>query len=202
VAEFLAAHPAVDVVFGDVVMIAPDGSYLRHRKMQTPLPLHTRLCHLSTLSCATFFRRRLFFEQGFEFDSRWQTAGDAEWMLRLLGKGVRMAVLGRFTSAFTCTGSNLGAGAAAGEERRRLAGGAPLWARAFKPAIILHHRLRRWRGGMYSQAPFAYEVYTRRSLGRRERFEVEQPEFRPSAEGSVAAQRQPDAAASEGKCTH
>ena len=58
VAGFFEQHPEIDVLFGDVVMVDTEGRYLYHRKMQTPLKYHTWTCHLSTLSCAMFFRRR------------------------------------------------------------------------------------------------------------------------------------------------
>src|SRR5690348_11497110 len=62
VAEFFERHPDIDVLFGDIVMIDSAGKYLYHRKVQTPLKYHTWTCHLSTLSCSMFFRRRLVFE--------------------------------------------------------------------------------------------------------------------------------------------
>src|SRR5262249_31419928 len=98
--EFFARHPEIDVVFGDVVMVNPQGDYLSHRKMQTPLLYHTWTCHLSTLTCAMFFRRRVIEERGFWFDTKWRDSGDSEWMVRLLRAGVKMGVLRRFTSAF------------------------------------------------------------------------------------------------------
>src|SRR5712671_6013241 len=62
VEEFFRTHPQVDVLFGDIVFVNARGAYIGHRKVQTPLLYHTWTCHLSTLSCATFFRRRIVFE--------------------------------------------------------------------------------------------------------------------------------------------
>ncbi len=95
VKTFFQAHPEVDVVFGDVVMVDADGRYLCHRKVQTPLKWHTWVCHLSTLSCATFIRRRLVDGGRFPFDPTYRCGGDGEWMLRLLQASVRMAPLRR-----------------------------------------------------------------------------------------------------------
>jgi len=178
VAAFFERHPETDVLFGDVVMIGPEGQYLYHRKMQVPLKYHTWTCHLSTLSCATFFRRRIVFDYGQLFDPRLRDVGDGEWMLRLLERGVTMAALGRFTSAFTRTGANMSTGPNARREAHELFRSAPWVARAVKPVTILQHRLRRWLGGMYAQEPFAYEVFTPASPARRQRFEVNRPTFR------------------------
>src|SRR5207244_10375393 len=107
VGGFFEKHPAVDVLFGDVIIVDAAGGYLYHRKMQTPLKYHTWTCHLSTLSCATFFRRRIVFEYGFAFDPVLRDVGDGEWMVRLLQPGFRKDVLGQFTSVFTCHGANI-----------------------------------------------------------------------------------------------
>ncbi len=178
VAAFFEQHPQVDVLFGDVVMVDTEGRYLYHRKMQPPLKYHTWTSHLSTLSCAMFFRRRIVSDYGLLFDPRLRDVGDGEWMVRLMQRGVKMAALGQFTSAFTYTGANMSVGPNARREARELRQSAPPWARALKPLFVLQHRLRRFFGGMYWQPPFAYEIYTLARPDRRERFEVKQPTFR------------------------
>src|ERR1051325_1572448 len=82
VEEYFKEHPAVDVLFGDVVLTDAQGGYLAHRKMLPPRLYHTWVCQLSTLSCGMFFRRRVVKEQGLLFDPALRDAGDAEWMLR------------------------------------------------------------------------------------------------------------------------
>ncbi len=179
VASYFEQHPQTDVLFGDVVMVDTEGRYLYHRKMQTPLKYHTWTCHLSTLSCAMFFRRRIVSDYGQVFDPRLRDVGDGEWIVRLLRRGVQMAALRQFTSVFTCTGSNMSRGENARREARELRSSAPWWARQLGPMLILQHRLRRLLGGMYSQQPFAYEIYTLASPDRRQRYEVQHPAFRP-----------------------
>lgn len=172
---FFRSRTDIDVLFGDVIMTGSDGEYLAHRKMQVPLKYHTWTCHLSTLSCAMFFRRRLLFERGFWFNPELRDGGDGEWMVRLLRAGVAMATLGEFTSVFTQTGANMSAAPNALRENHRLFKTAPAWARAAKPLFILQHRLRRLLGGMYQQGPFSYEIYTRNFPEARQCFSVERP---------------------------
>src|SRR5438309_2226871 len=81
VEEFFKNNPRVDMVFGDVIMVDADGRYLCHRKTQPPLLYHTWTCHLSTLSCAMFFRRRVIEPRGFFFNTEYQCGGDGEWMV-------------------------------------------------------------------------------------------------------------------------
>ncbi|HWX18519.1 MAG TPA: glycosyltransferase family 2 protein [Candidatus Binatia bacterium] len=177
VEAFFEQHPQVDVLFGDVVMVDQTGQYLSHRKMQVPLLYHTWTCHLSTLSCAMFFRRRVVFDYACFFDTRWRDVGDGEWMVRLLQRKVKMAALGQFTSAFTQTGANMSAGGNARRENLELLQTAPRWAQRLRPVFILHHRLRRLLGGMYLQRPFAYDIYTPASPDQRKRHYVEKPVF-------------------------
>ena len=181
VENFFQSHPDVDIVFGDVVMVDANGNYLYHRKMQTPLLYHTWTCHLSTLSCGMFFRRRLISEMNLFFDPQWRDVGDGEWMVRALQKKIRMKALGNFTSTFTQTGANMSAGPNALRENQRLCETAPAWARHAKPLLILHHRLRRWFSGMYQQKPFTFEIYTTASPQKRVAHFVGQPAFRPRA---------------------
>ncbi len=177
-AGFFDAHPGVDVVFGHLILAGSEGQYLSHRKVQTPRLRHTWVSHLSTLSCAMFFRRSLVSERGLRFDPRWRAGGDAEWMVRLLKSRIRMGVLDCFTSVFTHTEANLSASEQAREENAALRASAPFFTRKLKPLIVLHHRLRRLFGGMYRQPPFHYDIYTVASPRKRARFEVQRPSFR------------------------
>ena len=178
VIEFFKANPRVDVLFGDTVFVDGQCEYAGHRKTQVPLLYHTWTCHLSTLSCGIFFRRRVVIDTGEFFDPRLRDGGDGEWMVRLLRRRVPMAALGRFTSAFALTGSNMSLGANARREADELHGTSPLWARLARPILIGHHRLRRLAGGMYSQKPFSFALYTPNSPTHRLTREVSQPWLR------------------------
>jgi glycosyltransferase involved in cell wall biosynthesis len=175
VVDFFGKHPEVDAVFGDVIMVDAKGQYLRHRKMQTPLLYHTWTCHLSTLSCGTFFRRRLVSDEKSLFNPELRDVGDGEWMVRMLQRRVKMVALREFTSVFTCTGANMSAGSNAKRENRALLETAPLLAQKLRSVLILHHRIRRFLGGMYFQKPFGYEIFTLKSPNQRQRFRVSQP---------------------------
>jgi glycosyltransferase involved in cell wall biosynthesis len=178
VETFFRAHPAVDVLFGDFVIVDHALNYLFHRKVQVPLRLHTWVAQLSTGTCATFFRRRLLDDPTLYFDADLRDVGDADWVLRLLKKRIPMAALGRFTSAFMMTGQNMSTKPNAIRETQALRASAPLVARTFKPLLVAHHRLRRLTGGMYFQRPFSYRVYTPDSPRERVEFEATRPRFR------------------------
>lgn len=178
VAGFFAQNAEVDFLFGDVVVVDEDGNYLCSRQVLPPRPLHTRVCHLGTLSCAMFFRRRVLDEHSLWFDAHWRSAGDAEWMLRALERGLKMAVVRRYLSVFTQTKTNLTLSATTREEARRLFETAPQWAQLGRPLIRLHHRLRRLAHGLYRPGPFSYALYTHASPRQRVERAVARPTFR------------------------
>lgn len=177
VSDLFERNPAVDVLFADSVVVDRSARYLFHRKVLVPRLGHTWTAHLSTMTCSTFFRRRVV-EGGELFDPRWRNVGDAEWILQLLRRRMNMAVLRRFTSVFTMTGSNLGASDEAHRERIALASLAPLRMRAMKPLYIVHHRLCRLAAGLYSQPPFSYSAFTREDPSARRTFAASRPTAR------------------------
>jgi glycosyltransferase involved in cell wall biosynthesis len=171
------ANPETDVLFCDAVVVDSQGKYLWHRKTLRPLPWHTSICPLSVLTCATFFRRSVV-ERGLLFDPRWHYVGDSAWVKRLLHERINMSVLRRFTSAFTHTGCNLSLNPEAQIETTAFCQEAPSWLRALRPAVLLHHRLRRWMGGIYSQQPFGFALYTQANPRDRKAQHVPRPKFR------------------------
>jgi glycosyltransferase involved in cell wall biosynthesis len=178
VEEFFHVHPEVEMVFGDAVIVNTDGEYLFHRKMLRPLLWHTWTCQLSTLTCGTFFRRSVIEKRAVFFDPRWRIISDADWMRRLIQERVVMAVLRRFTSVFTHTGQNLSTDKKAQAELRAFRATAPSASRALRPIVVAHHRARRWLGGVYSQVPFDFSLYTPGQPDRRVVKHVERPTSR------------------------
>ena len=177
VKEFFGAHPEVEVVFADAVVVGPGGQFVAYRKVVTPSRRHVQVCHLPTLTCATFFRHSSLERHELFFDSQWRDLGDAAWVLRMLEKGVRVAVLRRYTSAFTRTGQNMNFLPNAIREKAALRAAAPMWARALAPLWAARHRLAKWRHGCYHQSPFEYAIYTQVHPDQRTAFEVDRPTF-------------------------
>ena len=92
VAAWFAAHPDKDLLFGDVVLVAPDGIPLSYRQAVTPLPDHIRHCFLTTYSAATSVRRRVI-DEGHWLDTNYRAIADAVWIEELLEAGYRPGVL-------------------------------------------------------------------------------------------------------------
>ena len=176
VAAHFAAHPELDILFGDAIVVLEDGQYLCDRKALTPHRNHTLVSHnLSFLTCALFFRRRVLERDALYFDPKFRASGDADWALRALEKRLRMAVLPKFVSTFAETGDNLCCHPQALQEIREMFRTAPAWARLFRTFVVAHFWLRRFLRGGYTQAPYDYSIYTQSSLAQRKTFHVSRP---------------------------
>jgi glycosyltransferase involved in cell wall biosynthesis len=176
VAKYFENHPEVEVVFGDGIVVGPDGSYLCHRRALLPGRAHTMVSgNLAIMSCAAFFRRKVVQERNLYFDTSYRDDGDAYWVLSLVEKGVPMGLLRAFTSVFTNTGDNMNMKPNAQRERRERFEKAPAWARVMRKGIVVQHRLRKLVAGHYSQRPFEYAAYTQESPGARVVFQATKP---------------------------
>jgi glycosyltransferase involved in cell wall biosynthesis len=163
VREFFETHPATEVLFGDAILIGADGELLSYRRAVRPRRSHIRFVHLNTLSCAMFFRRKVFEEH--PFDPQWKAIGDSVWVDGLLAAGRNMAILREPLATFAFTGENLSATGRAAEEARRWQGAD--WRRHITPIISFAQRLEKWRAGAYRKRDLTVELYTPESGDRR-----------------------------------
>ncbi len=176
---FFEQNPSIELLFGDVIIVNPAGEYLCHRKSMIPLKAHSMVSNnLSTLTCATFFRKSLLEKRGLFFNAQLRDLGDADWAVRCVDQKVPMALLHGFTSTFTDTGENMNLKPNARKEQRALFDSAPAWARKMHKAVIAHHRMRKWLTSGYTQPPFEYSIFTASSSSTRKTFRVEQPTAR------------------------
>jgi hypothetical protein len=123
VADYFRQHPETEVLFADAFVVNPPGDYNCSRQVLVPLLYHSWICHLGTLSCATFFRRDLIKERGFTLDTRWKSVGDADLIVRLLRARVNIHVLRAYLSVFVDTGENLSLRPIALREMARIGAG-------------------------------------------------------------------------------
>ena len=177
VGDFFSAHPEVDAVLPDTVIVDQDGNYVSHRYSLVPLRNH--IWHrFPVLTCALFVRRRVVVETGIWLDTQWRDLGDVFWVMEMVNRGVRMAELRRFTSVFTETGDNMNFKPNAVREKQVKWEIMPQWIKRLAPAFLLYHKLRLLRSGMFFQRPFDYALYTRQSPGSRVTHSVKKPTAR------------------------
>jgi glycosyltransferase involved in cell wall biosynthesis len=176
VVDFFGEHPNIDLVFGDVLLVTPDGNLIAYRKGYPLRWYYVASSHLYVFSCALFFRREIF-DSGLRFDKTYKSIGDRDLVVRALRQGVRVAHLKRYLSVFTMTGSNLSANTMSKSERQRYAKSLPFWLKALRIPINMLRLVEKSLHGAYRQEmPISYRIYTD-DLTERTRFEYSDGSF-------------------------
>ena len=83
VQDFFMKNASIDILFGNTLIIRPDGQLLAYRKCFTPRWQYIWGSYMYLHSSSMFIRRKVF-ESGFLFDTDWKTIGDADFVIRVL----------------------------------------------------------------------------------------------------------------------
>jgi glycosyltransferase involved in cell wall biosynthesis len=167
--DFFKQNPKVDVLFGDAILADAALQPLAYRRVVTPQRWHTLLRPLGVLTCSTFFRRKVV-DDGVLFDPSWKIVGDKAWVVDLLDRGYRIAVLNEPLAVFAFTGANLSHLKASAEERRRWEQNFSTGFRLLRPLAHLHHAWRKWRAGAYYSFTEDLRYYRRENPSQRTGF--------------------------------
>jgi len=183
VADFFRQNPQVDILFGDALLIRPDGGLIAYRKGYRPRWSFIAASHLYVLSCTMFFRKRIV-TQGFAFDTAYRAVGDMDFVIRLLKSGFKARHVKKYFSAFTMTGNNLSTDARAIEEQGLLFEAAPVWVKRGKLILnVLRFGAKFLSGAYFQGGPIGYDVYTNDNMQMQEgvlrtHFDVVRASFR------------------------
>jgi len=175
---YFSRHPEVDLLFGDALVIRPDGSLIAFRKGFMPLLPVILSGPLYLFTAAMFVRRRVI-EAGEVYDASYRNVGDVEFVTRLLRRGYTVKHVRRYLSAFTMTGANLGTYADRSLEVRRARALGPWWTRRLRPFWRLVGWGVKLSTGAYAQgSPITYDVYATDDAQARTHFVVEHASWR------------------------
>lgn len=161
VADYFSAHPTVDILCGDALVLDENGALMTYWKS---LPLRRAYLHVGTLynlTCAIFLRARVF-AKGTRFDQQLKAVADLVLMDRLLEQGAKSACLSRYLSAYTYASENISNQQHAVEERLAYFRSQSLGKRMIlNPLMRLCRAGERFLRGIRREAfPLTYEVYT------------------------------------------
>lgn len=161
VADYFSAHPTVDILCGDALVLDENGALMTYWKS---LPLRRAYLHVGTLynlTCAIFLRARVF-AKGTRFDQQLKAVADLVLMDRLLEQGAKSACLSRYLSAYTYASENISNQQHAVEERLAYFRSQSLGKRMIlNPLMRLCRAGERFLRGTRREAfPLTYEVYT------------------------------------------
>src|SRR5438105_1481816 len=159
VEEFFRRNPQTDVVFADTLILDKEGQFICCRKSLVPWK-NVMWVFNPVISSSIFIHRRVLDQHGLFFDTKWRDLGDKVWTIEFVKRRLKMAVLRRYTSAFTDTGENMNLKPNAIRERQEVMQLAPNWVKRFRPPLLQLHRLRALFSGLYHEKPLKYSVYT------------------------------------------
>jgi glycosyltransferase involved in cell wall biosynthesis len=160
VENYFKQNTGVDIIFGDLLLIRPDGSLVAFRKGYQPRWYYILTSHLYVLTCTMFFRRKII-EDGNYFDINYKAVGDAEFVSRVLRTGYKAKHIKRYMAAFSVTGKNMSVDERSIEERKRLSLLAPFIVRKAKLFLNVLRFTEKFFSGAYFQGkPIEYSVYT------------------------------------------
>jgi glycosyltransferase involved in cell wall biosynthesis len=174
VAGFFEANPKIEIALAGSIVVNGAGKYICHRHQMVPHPQGVWF-RFPILTSSIFIRRKVIFERGIFFDTRWRDLGDFHWVLALMKNKVPMKVCDSFTSVFADTGENMNLKPNAIREKAETDAMIPALVRTLKPMWILQHRLRRVAAGHFNLKPTSYSIYTSESPERRVTFEISKP---------------------------
>lgn len=177
--RYFDKHPEVDVLFGDGLIVRPDGSLISYRKTVRPLWPVLLLPPLYVPTPTTFFRRKLI-DNGVLYDDSYKDIADMVRIVRLVKHGYRLAHMRQYLSIFTITGKNRSVTVPTIDaEIKRFLEDVPWWVRQFSRQWRLAGWAQKLLSGCYFQAtPLKYAIYAPGQLAARTVFIEQKPSFR------------------------
>ena len=172
VRDIFVSEPRLDMLFGGALLVRADNSLLATRKPYPARYAYVATSHLYNLSCAMFFRRRIW-QKGLRFDTRFRNLGDHDLVLRALKSGARTTTVDRPLSVFTFTGGNLSWTEGAQREASQLRNEAPAWARVLRAPLNALRVTEKFLHGAYSSGAVDYALYEGDGTAPRRSFHVD-----------------------------
>ncbi len=161
VADYFSEHPEADILCGDALVLDESSELITYWKSLPLRRAYLRTGTLYNLTCAMFFRARVF-ASGLRFDQQLKAVADLVLMDQLLAQGAKSACLSRYLAAYTYAVDNISNQRHAIEERVSY-----LRSQSLGQRMLIHPLARACRAGerlmrgtRRQMFPLTYEVYT------------------------------------------
>lgn len=179
VCEYFNSHPDIDIVFGNMLLIKPDGSLVAYRKSFKPIWYFILSSYLYTFTCTMFFRSDVISKYG-NFCEKYSGISDAEFVVRLLKSGCRAGHINKYLSVFTLTGNNLCLyNDKFNSEKIEYLSKIPLWLKLLKvPLNFVRMLLMLLKGAYFQIEPIRYSIFVSGDLKTRKFFKFDDSSFR------------------------
>lgn len=157
--DYFSAHPEIDAVFGNMIIIDSTGQAIAARREIPLRRIYVQNGFLYAISCTTFYRRTLLEQGQLILDDDYRYVADADLVLRLLQQGVRFGHINEYLALFGVQpGRNLSFHPAMQDEIRLLQKRykAASW-RWIRKAIMAMRHTERLLRGCYAPTTLSYE---------------------------------------------
>ena len=176
--EHFERYPGIDIVFGNKLNVYPDGRLNSYKKTIRLRKYYVLASNLYIPSCTVFFRNKIF-KQGYYFDTKYKSCGDAEFLVRLSQNGLKFLHINRFMSVFTISGHNLSQREEVLHERKRFVDKytklPPLFLKVFN---WLKYCEKLVSGAYFQRFPIEYSIYTDDNTDDRKDYKFAKGSFR------------------------
>lgn len=170
VKQIFDENPDVDIVYGDMLTVYPDGTFNSFKK-SIPFRTHYVLASILYVATCTVFYRKRIIEEGHLFDISYRSCGDVEYLIRLKRKNFKFYHHKDYLSVFTVTGNNLSQNPISAVENKKII---DVYANIKPPFLKLYKALKimeKILAGAYTQKfPLQYSIYTSDSPSVRKTF--------------------------------
>jgi glycosyltransferase involved in cell wall biosynthesis len=173
VKEYFNTHPDVDVLFGDFLVVNPDGSLVSYRKAFQPRRYYIQATHLYVFTCSMFFRRKLI-DEGMFFNDKYRSTADSLFVVDILKKGYNVRHVRHYMSVFTMTGQNkfISEGSLNEVKRMNLEYGHWFHRIMKQPLNIMRITEKLIHGCYYEKFPITYLIYIANDNNKRRKFTI------------------------------
>jgi glycosyltransferase involved in cell wall biosynthesis len=160
VAEFFEQHQDVDLLCGDALVVDANGRLLTYWKSLPLRRAYLRIGTLYNLTCAMFFRGRVF-ANGLRFNVKLQAVADLVLVEQLLTAGVRPACRPGYIATYTYAKDNISNQVSSIEERLNYIRSQSIGQRWLAHPLARLGRVgeRFLRGARRQSFPLIYDVY-------------------------------------------
>jgi glycosyltransferase involved in cell wall biosynthesis len=177
VAKAFEENPWADAVAGDFLVLDPENQLISFRKVTPLRAAMIESDHLYAFTCAIFFRRKLL-DEGIRFNSELKDVADMVWVLEVLRRGHRFALLHQYLSTFVFSGDNRSVQALAQSERKAVHARLSTPVRLARPLLRVYRHVEKLLVGGYHSGPISYEIYAQDDATKRTRLTCAKPNYK------------------------
>ena len=167
--KWFDVNPKKEILFGDALVVRPDGSLICLRRITRPQKNHIATSHLPTFSAAMFIRWSAVLDHNLFLDPHWKLLGDVDLVLKMLDLRIPFGMHHEPLAVFTDSGQNISlTDSTVEKERMEMRNRLTPSIKRLRPVWMLLHRLHKLCSGAYLRRSVDYSIFTDDSARRKD----------------------------------